>query len=536
MTLFGAPMTGAPMSDAPNPSNAPAPALLSAWLEQSHDLLVMTDALGQAVWSNRRFQTATGNPSQATNVLSLLHPNPGASVTHDVMRAAVQHALRTGSLAADSELCLRSADGTPLWVRALTTRVENKLLWTLQDITAAHQFAALAQRQFELLEMTQEFGRLGVWEREIPSGAGRWDRHVFGFWGMPPNSATPDYADAIRRVHPDDRSASIYEQSTQHAGRYSQRYRVMQPDGGMRWIHSQWEVKNSPEGRPVRTLGIMMDDTEAYELARSLDNTSAQLELAVDLANIVIWRHDLKSNRLHFNERGYTLLGAAFRPEGFTLDEMRALIHPDDLARVQNSAREALGRSTPTDIEARFRRSDGSWRCLLTRRVVERGVTGEAVAFVGVALDVTERAEHLRRAEALGQRLEAAAQAARMGIWTTTAGNEQTEWNAQMYELFDMVGEPRPPSLLEWLERCVHPDDSARVRRAAGAYLSAKPDAPFEVEFRTLRRDGMCAGCWCAPTPTAATPTTSATSAWPWRSRRIARRWPRCMKPANARR
>ena len=47
------------------------------------------------------------------------------------------------------------------------------------------------RRQGELLDTAQEFGRIGLWERRIPSGEGRWDRHVFGFWGLDPAAGTP---------------------------------------------------------------------------------------------------------------------------------------------------------------------------------------------------------------------------------------------------------------------------------------------------------------------------------------------------------
>ena len=69
--------------------------------------------------------------------------------------------------------------------------------------------AARAARQDELLDTAQEFGRLGIWEREIPSGEGRWDRHVFGFWGLDPAAGTPqlrrrDPAHPSRRSRADD--------------------------------------------------------------------------------------------------------------------------------------------------------------------------------------------------------------------------------------------------------------------------------------------------------------------------------------------
>jgi PAS domain S-box-containing protein len=459
--------------------------LLTAWLAQSHDLLVMTAADGLIVWANTAFLQATGAAPQATNLIDLLCPGPGI----EAARSTVLQALQTGELPTDGALCLSAHAGAVLWVQARAARVDAHILWTLQDTTASRALAAQAQRQSERLELAQDFGRLGVWEREIPSGLGRWDRHVFGFWGMTPTEGTPNYADAMTRIHPEDQSASIFEKSTLQAGRYSQHFRVMHGDGSTRWIHSQWEVKNSPDGRPERAVGIMVDDTAVYQLAQSLDSTTTQLKLAAELADIVIWRHDLRTNRVHYNDHGLKVLGIPHRAEGVTLHEARMHAHPDDLAMLAASSVAALTSAVPVDVEARHRRADGTWRRMLVRRVVERNAAGDPVAYLGVTLDVTDQVERSHRAEQLAHRLEAAARAARVGIWTTSIGVIQTEWNAQMYELFDMVGAAIPPTLSEWLAQCVHPDDSARVHNATREYLRGAQGA-IEIEFRTRRRDG----------------------------------------------
>ncbi|MEQ1684163.1 MAG: PAS domain-containing protein [Burkholderiaceae bacterium] len=467
------------------PPDAPPPALLTAWLAQSHDLLAMTAPDGLIVWANTALLHATGAVAQSTVLIDLLQPGPGI----ETARNTVLQALQTGALPADTALCLTGPAGAALWVQARATRIDAHILWTLQDTTASRALATQAQRQSERLELAQDFGRLGVWEREIPSGVGRWDRHVFGFWGMAPTEGTPNYADAMSRVHPEDQSASIFEKSTLQAGRYAQHFRVVHGDGSTRWIHSQWEVKNSPGGRPERAVGIMVDDTAIYRLAQSLDSTTAQLKLAAELADIVIWRHDLRTNRVHYNDHGLKVLGIPHRAEGVTLDEARMHAHPDDLAMLAASSAAALTSSVPVDVEARHRRPDGTWRRMLVRRVVERNAAGEPVAFLGVTLDVTDQVERSHRAEQLAQRLEAAARAARVGIWTTSIGMIQTEWNAQMYELFDMVGATRPPTLAEWIAGCVHPDDATRVGIATRDYLRNAQGA-VEVEFRTRRRDG----------------------------------------------
>src|SRR5205807_9835286 len=187
----------------------------------------------------------------------------------------------------------------------------------------------------------------GVWERDIPSGEGRWDRHVFGFWGLDPKDGTPTYEQAIAHLHPDDRMLMSYAESTQTPGRYAQRYRVLRPDGTTRWIHSQWEVKSSAGGKPERAIGIMVDDTVVYNSARALGEANAQLELAVELGRIAIWRHDLATGRIHYNDRGFALLDMPERPDGVPVAELHAMVHPDDLPILLAADQHALRDDAP---------------------------------------------------------------------------------------------------------------------------------------------------------------------------------------------
>ena len=459
--------------------------LLQAFVAHSRDMLVLTDATGTVAWTNVRFAAATGYSGRpATTLLDFTIPGASGSA------ARLSFARMLSSQGADSGvLQLRNPAGEPFWVDVHSARVAGRIIWTLADVTHQRSLAARSARREELLDTAQEFGRLGIWEREIPSGEGRWDKHVFGFWGIDPTEGTPHHDDAIGHIHPEDRARGVYPDSTRRAGRYAQRYRVIQRDGKTRWIHSQWEVKNGPRGVPDRALGIMMDDTEAYEAARTLSDVNAQLKLAVDLGKIAIWRRDLRTGRMYLSDVGFELLGMAPRPQGLSVDEVQSLIHPDDLPLVAAAIEQVLATDQPADMEARYRRADGSWRYLLSRRVVERNQAGEAIAFVGVTLDTTKRVEHLRHAEELARRLEAASRAAAIGIWTTTTDRGSTDWNAQMFELFDRCPPPTAPSFGQWLAESVHPDDRERVGREARAYL-ARGDGLSEVEFRSLRKDG----------------------------------------------
>ena len=212
------------------------------------------------------------------------------------------------------------------------------------------------------------------------------------------------------------------------------------------------------------------------------------LDLAVDLGKIAVWRHDLASNRMHYNAQAYHVLDIAPRPEGLTLDEVRQLIHPDDLPGVLASAQRALRQPGPTDMDARYRRADGSWRQVMTRRVLQRDAEGQPQAFIGVALDVTAQNEEQGRAAEMNRRFEQATEAAGVGYWVLEHAGTPT-WNASMREMMALpAGEPAPQPAA-WLQRFVHPDERATVLQRFNEWWLGGP-ASLNLPMRVLRPDG----------------------------------------------
>jgi PAS domain S-box-containing protein len=353
---------------------------------------------------------------------------------------------------------------------------------------AAHHPDTEARRLAELLDMAQEFGRIGVWERDIPTGNGRWDRHVFRFFDMDPADGTPSYEAAALRIHPDDRDTVAYLESTRQPGLYEKRYRVLRRDGGVRVLHSHWRVIADAHGKPVRTIGIMVDDTETHELASSLGDAHARLALVADVAAIGTWRHDLRTNLMHYDEHAWRILGLPPRTSGWPLDEVRRRIHPDDLPAVTASARRTFSDGRPTDVEARYLHADGTWRYIMTRRSLERDASGTPVAFVGVGLDVTDRKRTELALQLANERVALAAHGAGIGTWERDLVTGEVFWDAQMFVLRGLQPRAQAPSEHEWLS-IAHPDDRDRVQAALAHSIAT--GEPSTYDFRIRRPDGQ---------------------------------------------
>ena len=341
------------------------------------------------------------------------------------------------------------------------------------------------------LELVQRFGRLGLWERDLRSGEGRWDAHTFRLFGFEPGEVVPDFEIAATRIHPDDRERvrHEYRHFLLQPGRHATRYRLSLPGGSLRHVHAVLEVRADADGRPQSVVGGMFDDTEGVARALAQEAVSAKFEKALSLAKVSVWHIDAGRERIVFNDVGYELAGLGRPPEGLGLDQVRATAHPDDIDAIVRAADEAIQRPGVVDVEARYRNPDGTYRHLLTRRVAERDANGSVIGLMGISLDQTAQIAEREHAHALARRIELVTEAARVGVWSVDTVLDTVEWNAEMWRIYGLVPGAGAPSLKRWIGELVHPDDRrALVTQRRQAVEQGRFD--FEAEFRIVRPGG----------------------------------------------
>jgi PAS domain S-box-containing protein len=462
---------------APDPSlPLPAPIPADAMLQAVAVPLVLVDWSGLVLWTNpaaeQAFAAKPGGPFGA------LWTEP--QVAQSLLLASGQKA----------ELCPALGAQSRFEVQAQALGHQGHLL-TFQPLERLESVQRQLSRLEELLNLARDSGRLGVWERNVRTLEGHWDREVMRMWGLNPDAETPDFALATQNILEADREGlqAYFRNSIRQAGRYSYRFRVQSVAGVVSRVHSLWVVKNGSDGEPEPLLGLMVDDSEPFALAHSSSEIESQLAMAVDLGGISIWRHDLASARMHYSRHGWQTLGLDPKPEGLTLEEVRSLIHPEDLDRVLASAQTAMRTNQPVDVEARYRHADGSWRSQLLRRIVMRDEQGQPTAFLGVALDVTQRQVEKRRADELARRFEAATRAAGIGHWLVEPGQESAVWSDQLRVIFGLAADAVVPKLGVWMTRHVHPEDLPVLKQTMNSWLQSRAPS-LELGFRIVRADG----------------------------------------------
>lgn len=115
-------------------------------------------------------------------------------------------------------------------------------------------------------------------------------------------------------------------------------------------------------------------------------------QLALDTSHIGVGEWDLTNGRIEFSPRWLALLGYSSQDFGDHLQAFWGLVHPDDVAAVQQ-AFEPLRASGVINCRAECRMTcrDGSWRLFeLHALVAERSANGAPVRIINTARDVSD--------------------------------------------------------------------------------------------------------------------------------------------------
>src|SRR5207237_4973778 len=111
--------------------------------------------------------------------------------------------------------------------------------------------------------LAAEAAKLGVWEIDAATNKVWVSDKVRDLFQITPGTDV-DYAAFHERVHPDDRPLrdSAIKRAIETKGGYEIEYRVLLPDGTVRWISGRARCMSDGDGRSTRLLGVSMDVTE----------------------------------------------------------------------------------------------------------------------------------------------------------------------------------------------------------------------------------------------------------------------------------
>lgn len=312
------------------------------------------------------------------------------------------------------------------------TREEQEAVRRWKDLAIRLEKSSVElQVTMQRFKLATSSGHLGVWDLEIKENILVWDDRMFELYGLS-RGASPGGAEVWENsIHPDDRGMALATFRAAHRGEkeYDTDFRVVHPDGTVKYIKADGIVIRDADGNAIRMIGINKDITDRKRTEEELKEYRQGLEALVEQraeALMVANRQLLQVNA--YNRR---LIETSLDPlvtidaSGKITDVNRAtemvtgyprdnLIGKDFFDYVTEPDRARLGyeqvfrEGSVKDYALEIRHRNGTVTPVLYNASVIRDDSGEVLGVFAAARDITEhkhaeeRMLHAQKLESLG--------------------------------------------------------------------------------------------------------------------------------------
>jgi PAS domain-containing protein len=156
-------------------------------------------------------------------------------------------------------------------------------------------------------------------------------------------------------------------------------FRIILPDGQIRWIESRVATLLDDAGRPVRVMGTTIDISARKEAESAQERRMQLLNDAARIAGFGAWRWLRAQDELIVSDEWCRLFGVdpAHAPRHYV--ELSRHIHPDDRAARETAVNDALAQRADYRVLYRAALPDDTWRLVVEQGYARVAPHGEDV-------------------------------------------------------------------------------------------------------------------------------------------------------------
>lgn len=210
-------------------------------------------------------------------------------------------------------------------------------------------------------------------------------------WGRPIQGLYENALDWMVPIHPDDRARvqGAYREILV-TGRYECEFRIIRPDGEVRWIHDRGFALHDESGGKHQLTGIAQDITSRKELERALDFEQERLKAFTSNSAVLAWMKDAEGRYVFLS--GNYIQRFNLKPEDF-LGKTDFELWPQEIAEeFRENDRKVLKENQPIESIEKSPAAKGTFHYWLSSKFPFQDHTGKR--FVGgMAVDITRRVQ-----------------------------------------------------------------------------------------------------------------------------------------------
>ena len=417
-----------------------------AAIETAADGFWMTDDQGRLLEVNDAYARRSGYSRE--ELLAMRITDVEAGERSEETAAHIETVRRRGSDV--FETLHRTKDGS-VWQAEVTVSywpiADGRFFCFIRDITERKRAETLSRESEERHRLALDAAGLGTWRHDIATGLVHLDERGRAHYGFARSEVS--MPEIMSRIHPDDldriAEGSARALAPGSDGQYVAEYRVVHPDGEVRWLAVQgrpYLQAGDTAPYPVLSVGASLDITERKQAEAALRASGEQLRRGHALLRALI---DSIPDLIFFKDTESVYLGCNKAFEAYCGVPESALIGRTDLEFTSRDVAEqfrladrtvlASGKAWRSEEWIPFK--DGGGGFFDTVKTPYYGPEGEVLGLIGVSRNITERKQAEQRTHLQSAALESAANgiviADRSGaiLWVNAAFTNLTGYTAE---------------------------------------------------------------------------------------------------------
>jgi PAS domain S-box-containing protein len=313
-------------------------------------------------------------------------------------------------------------------------------------------------------------------------------------WGRSREGVYANYQEWIEAIHQGDRArVQTNLQTLLETGEYDIEYRIVRPDGSIRWVRDRGFPIQEASGDIYRVTGIAEDITERKRAEAERQNLITLIDNSPDFIGIA----SLDGQGQYLNPAGRAMVGLDSLEQVQQTQVIDCFL-PEDRAFVQEQILPFALRDGFWNGEYRFRNFQTGEAIAVdyNQFIIKDPQTGDPIGFATVSRDIRERQQAEKALRESENRFRAMADNAPVMIWVTDPSAYCTYLSKSWYEF---SGQTAQTGLgFGWLD-AIHPDD---YENSKNIFLTANErHEAFRLEYRLRRNDGEYRFCINAASP-----------------------------------
>jgi PAS domain S-box-containing protein len=233
---------------------------------------------------------------------------------------------------------------------------------------------------------------IGIWDLNLKSNRVKWSKNAALIFGVEPKALGNTLDSFLLLVQEADRKNLLktIDNAIQSGEKFVTSYRVVRPDGEVRWIEGVGKIILNKKGTPVKMMGSIQDITAIQLGIMEKEDWKIRYELITASAGLIVYDYDIPSGNIIWSGLVNEVLGYTPQEMG-DINTWAELIHPQDRDNAFRELELAEKELRAYQVSYRFLKKSGQYIHLHDKGFFLTNEKGQAYRMLGTMQDISDR-------------------------------------------------------------------------------------------------------------------------------------------------